>query len=99
MANTGSAGIDHQEKILDALVALKKEIDHLRESTNLSTDQEMARQVVGSTQQLIEQLNFVEEEARYFFELVNCKNLMLQDNLTHIKQLEEQIAELKLQIR
>lgn len=98
MADSGSAGIEHQEKILDALAALKKEIDLLRESTQLSSDRETARQVAGSTQHFIEQLKFVEEEARYFFELVNCKNLMMQDNLLHIKKLEEQIAELKLQI-
>lgn len=96
MADTGSAGIDHQEKILDALDAMKKDLHRLEELSNLSTDQGMARPIARSVAQLIEQLNSVEEEARYVFELVNCKHLMMQDNLAYIKKLEEQVSELKL---
>ena len=98
MIDPGSFGADHQEKILELLVALKNEIQTLRSMAFINIDQNPRnRNVSGSVDTFQSKINSLEEEFEYLFELLNSKHLMMQDNLNYIKQLEAELEELKTQ--
>ena len=98
MIDPGSFGADHQEKILELLVALKNEIQTIRSMAFVNIDQNpLNRNVSGSVDTFQSKINSLEEEFEYLFELLNSKHLMMQDNLNYIKQLEAELEELKTQ--
>ena len=98
MSDPGSFGYDHQEKILEMLMALKNDIQRLRSLAQANTNQNsMTRNVSGSMETFQSKISSLEDEFEYLFELLKSKHLMMQDNLKYIKQLEAELEELKAQ--
>jgi hypothetical protein len=99
MADETEWELNHQNKILDILKGMKDNLILLRESVSSSANPEEATsRATDATQVLLSQVDLLLEESNYIFELSNCKQIMLSDNIKCIKQLEQEISELKLQI-
>ncbi len=96
MGDPSSAGLDHQESILDAIVAIKAEIENIKSiAETFKGSHEKTRSMSESFQRLSALAGLIETESTYFFELSNCKHLMMKDNLEYIKKLEQALQELK----
>jgi hypothetical protein len=96
MGDPSSAGLNHQESILDAIVAIKAEIEKVKRVVETAKDEnERTRSLGESFQRLSTLTALIESESNYFFELSNCKHLMMKDNIDYIKKLEQAIQELK----
>lgn len=96
MTDLPNAGITHQKTILDALTAIKAEIEKVKLAVGGPSDEkERAEKITASFQLLVHLTATVESESAYFFELSNCKDLMMTDNLAYIKRLEQELQELK----
>ena len=96
MSDWSNVEIIQQQKALDDFAALKAEINKVKlliESAEIEKD--MAREITESLQFLIDQSKLIESESKYFFELSNCRYLMMSDTLVYIKKLEQEIKELK----
>jgi hypothetical protein len=95
---TGSAkaGIAHQEVILEALSVIKTEIEKAKLTLGeMGDEKEQVQKITNSFQLLTSLAALIENESAYFFELSNCKDLMMTDNLAYIKKLEQELQELK----
>lgn len=96
MEDSHQSGVDHQEKILDALSVLKKEITLLSALIGpVVPEQEMTLKISGSFLTIHKHLELLETESKFFIELNTCKHIMLTDYLEHIKKLELELAVLK----
>jgi hypothetical protein len=96
MEDPSSTGLIHQQKILELILSVKSEIHRLKKWTE-ATSQESEKTLVllGSFQSLLDVFQLLESESNYFFELSNCKHLMMLDAIAYIKKLEKEIQELK----
>lgn len=96
MEDSHHSGVDHQEKILEALSVLRKEITLLSGLIGSAVpEQEMTLKFSGSFLSILNHLELLESESKFFIELNTCRHIMLTDYLEHIKKLELELAELK----
>jgi hypothetical protein len=96
MASLPDSGLLHQKIILDAILELKTELEKRRTEINLpNKNDDSSKNLSGMFDRLLELAELIESESSYFFELSNCRQLMLKDNLEYIKTLERELRELK----
>ncbi len=89
--------LEHQKKMLEMLTLMLNDIELLKKSFFSSNSNiEAVDPLLGSVTKNLEQLI---ENANYYFEMTNCKQIMLNDSIEKVKELEGDIEELKLQIR
>lgn len=98
MVDAADGELTHQKRILDILKLMKEELLQLRgTASSFSNTASAVEYVAVSTQVCLDQIDVLLEESMYFFELSNCKQLMLSDNIHRIKQLEKELQEQRLQ--
>lgn len=100
MAGEAQWETNRQAKVLDMLKRIGEDQVLLKESVLASLHTEVKHSlVVESTSLLLTKLDLLAEELNYLFEFSNCRQIMLSENIIFIKKLEQEIAELKLQIQ
>ena len=98
MVEPGSSGVVHQEKIIEMLTLLKHQIGVLRIIASQPLPLEkLTEEVSSSAHTLQNQIQLLEQELDYVFELLQSKHLMMEDTLSYIRQLEQELAESKPQ--
>ena len=96
MTDPSNGGLLYQQRILNHLELLTVAINEAKLLiASLKTDKNLTGQITRSLQNLAKLNALLDSESKYFFELSNSQYLMLKDNLTYIKQLEQELMELK----
>ena len=93
MSDPTQSGLLQQEKIIESISLVKNGLKAL----NSSVEKIEPAEFVQSVQFILSEIHDIEAEVDYFFELSNCKHLMMLDQVAYIKKLESELSELKLQ--
>lgn len=89
--------LEHQKKMLGMLTSMLNDIEALKRSFLSSNPPiKTVAPLFGSLTKNLEQLT---EDANYYFEMTNCKQIMLSDSIEKVIEMEGEIEELKLQIQ
>lgn len=93
MSDPTQSGLLDQEKIIESISAVKNRLQTL----NSSVEKIEPTEFTQSVQSILSEIREIEVEVDYFFELSNCKHLMMLDQVAYIKKLESELSELKRQ--
>ncbi len=93
MSDPTQSGLLDQKKIIESISLVKSRLKAVNSSIEKIEPTEFAQ----SAQSILSEIHEIEAEVDYFFELSNCKHLMMLDQVAYIKKLEAELLELKLQ--
>lgn len=93
MSDPTQSGLLDQEKIIESISLVKNRLKTL----NSAVEKIEPADFTQSVQSILSEIYDIEAEVDYFFELSNCKHLMMLDQVAYIKKLESELSELKLQ--